>query len=168
MVATWKKCFSCVDLLFWVILSVKKQKQKQKTKKGLNGTHVGSRQESLKSGTAFAQRNPAPSGLKRCVVGGIHDGKPVFSVGGAVHPAQRLHQLQHRHSSYSSITYALRASLNNNRTNGYFYSNSWSRRHLSLLTWMLFFQFSLLGLSSTILEAYFKALPYILLAKACL
>lgn len=35
-------------------------------------------------------------------------------------------------------------------------------------TWMQFFMLSLLGFSSTIFEAYFKARPYILFTRACL
>lgn len=44
---------------------------------------------------------------------------------------------------------------------------SWGRS-LCRRTWMQFLMFSLLGFSSSILEANFKARPYILLARACL
>lgn len=94
--------------------------------------------------------------LEGCEVCWVHDGEPALAEGGAVRPSQLPHELPtHRKFGFKKEFEATKKE----RTNSCI---------TVCRTWMQFLMFSLLGFSSSILEANFRARPYILLAIACL
>lgn len=98
--------------------------------------------------------------LEGRVVCRIHDRKPVLTERSTVGPSKLTHELKTK-TQQEVLAKPDQVVLNT---------------HICVMdilgsstdTWMQFLMFSLVGFSSTILEAYFKARPYILFTRACL